>query len=68
MCRAYSIPSRISFVVVHRERGGGFTHFDSMDCGCKPHVIPSTDYRPVPVIVAELEARERSSREDCACS
>jgi hypothetical protein len=30
-----------------------------MDCGCKPHVIPSTDYRPVPVIVAELEAREK---------
>ena len=59
MCRTYRTPPSIQFIVVHRDLGPGFTHFDSMDCGCRPHVIPSTDYRPTHVVVAELEAQER---------
>lgn len=35
--------------IEHRERGPGFTHFDSPDCGCQPiHILVSFDYPPVP--------------------
>lgn len=25
--------------MIHRDKGPGFTHFDSLDCGCQPYDI-----------------------------
>lgn len=46
-------------VIVHRDLGPGFTHFDSRECPCVPHIIPDNDERPTDVIVAEIEEKER---------
>lgn len=45
-------------IYIHRDLGDGFTHFQSDDCACCPHVIMGSDKRSPRLIALDLERIE----------
>lgn len=44
---------------VHRDLGPGFTHSDSPDCPCVPHVVDPDDQQTSDQLIAAIEKKER---------